>query len=319
MRADRLVSILMLLQRRRQVSARELAKTLGVSIRTIYRDMDALSTAGIPVYAERGAQGGCRLVDDYRTDLTGLTEDEARALFLVALPSPLDSLGLGRQLQAALRKLYAALPSYPQADGQTPARSRLHLDWAWWGQRQSPGGSLEELYQAVQESQRVKITYRLWSGVEITQVVEPLGLVAKAGAWYLVCQANSKRRAHRASELVQMELLRERFVYPPDFDLRAWWETLRAEREASFLGFDVVARVAPAVVSELSRQPGEGTPDWLSEPDEQGWVRLGLHYSSFDSARQRLLGLGSAVQVLEPEALRLSIIDYARQILGVYK
>ncbi len=314
MRADRLVSILLLLQSRGGITARELAETLEVSVRTIYRDMDALSAAGIPVYAERGANGGCRLVENYRTELTGLTEAEAQALFLLEAPGPLDALEVGQKLKAALRKLAAALPEYPSGQPQP----RIHLDWARWGRRQAETVSLERLYEAVQRSRALRVKYKLWDAIEITQAVHPLGLVAKAGAWYLVWEFHGKLRYQGVSGLLEAELLEETFAYPAGFDLSAYWKASCAEAEAEFLGFQAVIRAAPEAQQGLSRQMGEGSLTRAGLPDERGWVQLELAFDTLEAARQRLLAWGRAVEVLEPDALRLSIIDYAKQILERY-
>jgi predicted DNA-binding transcriptional regulator YafY len=317
MRADRLVSILMLLQSRGQITAQELAEALEVSVRTIYRDMEALSTAGIPVYTERGPSGGCRLVENYRTELTGLTQEEASALLVLMAPGPLDGLPVGQKLKSTLRKLYAALPSYPNNQGQSSAR--IYLDWTWWGQPQNQSPKVEDLYQAVIQNRRVKIAYYLWNGLHIEQSVEPLGLVTRGGMWHLVCQANSKIRSHKLSQLEKIEILNEIFDYPEDFDLQTYWRNTISSIERENLDYQVVLNCTPAKAAELPRLID--SPRRISPAQEQpdGSVNIEILFESQHAARQRLLSLGSTVKVLFPLALRVSLIDYAQQILSVYE
>jgi predicted DNA-binding transcriptional regulator YafY len=185
MRADRLIALVLLLQARRRITAPDLAARLEVSVRTIYRDLDALSAAGVPVYAARGTGGGVSLPDGYRLDLTALHRDEASALFLSAVPGPLTDLGAGQVLEAALRKLSAALPAGARHEAER-ARQRLHLDPAEWWQTHEPVPHLRLVQEGVWQERRLRLTYRRRDGSTATRVVEPYGLVAKAGVWYLV-------------------------------------------------------------------------------------------------------------------------------------
>ena len=196
MRADRLLSILMILQARGRVTARELAQELEVSERTIYRDIDALSAAGVPVYGEPGRDGGYALLDRYRTDLTGLTEGEVHALFMLSIPAPLADLGISQELKAALLKLSAALPEARRRDHEW-MRQRVHLDSTWWNHGEEPVPPLRTIQQAVWEDRRLYLTYRPLFALEMEQLVDPYGLVAKAGTWHLVCSAKGRVRVHR--------------------------------------------------------------------------------------------------------------------------
>lgn len=313
MRADRLVAILMLLQRHGKLTAHQLASTLEVSVRTIYRDMEALSAAGIPVYAERGANGGCCLVEDYRTDLTGMTAGEAQALLLLSAPGPLDSLGIGQDLRAALRKLYASLPNQPGRPAQS--QSRVLLDWSAWQEHQPAKGLVELLYRAVSGGYKIKIAYRMLTGAEIERVVNPFGLVAKEGAWHLVFQANGKVGYRRAEDLTNVEWLGETFSYPQGFDLEGYWQEVCLLAEIRSEIFQVLVRVDRDTLP-LIRRRDFSTSD---QENENGQLRLALSFESFEAARRALLAFGGALEVLEPEALRLSLADYARQILARYE
>lgn len=185
MRADRLISLLMLLQVRGQMTARELAKELEVSERTVYRDIEALSFAGVPVYGEPGPDGGYALVDRYRTNLTGLTEGEVRALFMLSIPAPLSDLGMSQELRTALLKLTAALPAARRHD-ETWIRQRFHLDATWWQQGEGHVPHLKTIHQAVWQDCKLYVVYRPLFSVEIERLVLPYGLVAKAGTWYVL-------------------------------------------------------------------------------------------------------------------------------------
>ncbi len=320
MRADRLLSLLMLLQARGMLTAQELAQELEVSERTIYRDIDALCIAGVPVYAERGTGGGYALLDSYRTNLTGLTQDEVRALFMLSIPAPLDELGVSQELKTALLKLAASLPASRRQDEEL-ARQRVHLDSVWWGQAQEPVPHLNTIQQAVWQDRKLRLTRRLLFGVQVEWEVHPLGLVAKAGVWYLVCARNDHVRTHRVSSVLDARLLDETFERPASFDLAAFWKQWCTSIEENRPHYAVSARVAPGLLPHLPQHFGErirAQVEQAAPPDAEGWVRLTLPFESFEEARERILGFGRAVEVLEPQALRLSVQDFAAQIVALY-
>ena len=326
MRADRLLSILMLLQACGRVTAEQLAEELEVSVRTIYRDIDALSTAGVPVYAERGPGGGCALVEGYRTSLTGLTAEEVKALFMLSVPASLDELGVSQELRAALRKLAAALPDTRRQD-ERQVRQRIYLDWADWPQPE-PVPHLQTIQQAVWDDRKLSITYR-WIAPHVQQferLVDPYGLVAKAGTWHLVCAHkvcvdDNQIRVHRVSGLVDVRLEDAHFKRPADFDLAAFWQAWCKGREESRPSYPVTARVSPGMVQLLPLYFGDRIRAQIASagpPDNEGWITLTLPFERIEAARERILGLGCAIEVLAPEPLRLSVIDFARQIVDFY-
>lgn len=324
MRADRLLSILMLLQARGRMTAQELAEEHEVSVRTIYRDIDALSTAGVPVYAERGPGGGCALVEGYRTSLTGLTKDEVRALFMLGIPASLDELGLSQELRTALRKLAAALPEVQRGDEEM-ARQRIHLDWEGWAQPE-PEPHLQVMQQAVWEEKRLCLAYREPVGPQAFQryerLVEPYGLVAKAGRWYLVCAGDGRLRVYRVSRILDARLTDESFERPPDFELTTFWKTWCAGRKETRPSYSATVRVSPKLAPFLSLYLGDSATGQVAAtepPDDQGWITLTLKFETLEQARRYILGFGAAIEVLEPKPLRLSVIDFARQIVSFYQ
>ncbi len=321
MRADRLLALLMLLQTRGQMTAQALAKELEVSERTIYRDINALCAAGVPVYGEAGPEGGYALLDSYRTNLTGLTEGEVRALFMLTIPAPLAELGVGRELQAALLKLSAALPGGRRQDAEW-VRQRFHLDSTGWRHGEEPVPHLPLIHQAVREDRRLYLTYRPMYMTEIEQLVEPYGLVAKAGVWYVVFARKGRTGVHRVSDLVDARLSDETFERPPDFSLAAFWEQWCAEQEKGGSAYAVLVRVAPDFVPALPIYLGEGIRSRIANagpPDSEGYITLDLYFESLEAARNRILDFGQGVEVLRPRALRRSVIDLAEQVVRVYK
>ncbi len=319
MRADRLISLLMLLQSRGRMTARALARELEVCERTIYRDIDALSAAGIPVYGEPGLDGGYALLDSYRTNLTGLSEGEVRALFLLSVPAPLADLGFGQELKSALLKLAAALPA-AQRSREEFARQRFHLDTVGWQRDEETVPHLKLIQQAVWEDRKLLLTTRAFT-IEVTRLVEPYGLVAKAGVWYLVCAAQGRLRVHRISYLLDARLSDETFTRPPGFDLAAFWQASCAEFEQNRAIYPVALRVAADFIPHLPRFFGSPIREKLAAappPDERGRVTLQLAFESLEAARDHLLACGRGVEVLEPYALRRSLQDIAEQIVGLY-
>lgn len=320
MRADRLLSLLMLLQARGRMTARKLANELEVSERTIYRDIDALSAAGVPVYGEPGPEGGYALLDQYRTNLTGLTSSEVRALFMLNIPAPLADLGLSQELRAALRKLSAALSDTQRGDEER-ARQRFHFDSTWWLQDAGPVPHLQVVHQAVWQDRKLHFSYRPLAASTIERLVEPYGLVAKAGVWYLVYTGNSVMRVIRISKLLDARLDCESFQRRVDFDLAEFWAGWCAEQEAYLSHYIASVRVAPDLLPELPRHFGtmvHAKIEEASPPDVHGWLHLELTFESFEAARTQLLGFGRAVEVLAPRALRRSVLDFAEQILRSY-
>jgi predicted DNA-binding transcriptional regulator YafY len=329
MRADRLLSLLMLLQARGRMTAQELAAELEVSERTIYRDINALSASGVPVYAESGPGGGCALLDSYRTNLTGLTADEARALFMLNIPAALDQLGVTQELKAALLKLSAALPEARRHDEER-IRQRIHLDSTWWFQAEEALPHLQTLYRAMWDDRVVQVTLRLKFGslldTQADRSIAPYGLVAKAGVWHVVAARHGtaqddQLRVYRVADVLAARIADQRFERYATFDLVDFWQSWCDQVEQSRPRYEVTLRLAPHFVTEAQHYLGEEVRAAIAQADrsdERGRVTIRVTFESLEEARDRCLRLGRAVEVLEPEALRKSMLDYAEQIRSVY-
>ncbi len=319
MRASRLLSILMLLQTRGRMTAPALAAEAEVSIRTIYRDIDQLSAAGVPVYAERGRDGGFALLDGWRTRLTGLTAPEAQALFLAGLPGPATELGLGDVMQAAQLKLLAALPAEWQADVRRVS-SRFHLDPAGWFNAPTPVNHLPAIAEAVWTDRRIRVRYESWKDVRDREV-EPLGLVLKAGNWYLAALSEGKLRTFRLSSIQKLTVLETGFKRPPDFNLAQYWVQSAQRFEAGIYRDSAVLRVSPQGLKHLQRMPpaiAEAATRTAEAPDAQGWVRVVIPIESVEYAAHDLLRLRAEAEVLAPPALRERLADTAQRLAALY-
>lgn len=320
-RASRLVNVLLLLQTRSRMTAGELAEELEVSVRTIYRDVDALAEAGVPIYAERGPHGGVRLVDGYRTRLTGLTAEEAEAVFLSGVPGPAAELGLGTVVAAARLKVMAALPPELRARAGRVAE-RFHLDAPGWFQSSEELRYLELLAGAVWEAQRVQMTYRRGERAgTVERTIEPLGLVLKGGVWYVVAQTGGSIRTYRVSRVLEAAPLDERFVRPEGFDLAAHWGQSRTAYEQSVERVDVLVRLPADQLAYFGDAAGDramADSSRSTDPADPGYVRLRLGYDWADDAIAAAFRMPDGVEVIEPEWLRRAIVESARKILARY-
>jgi predicted DNA-binding transcriptional regulator YafY len=319
MLASRLLSILMLLQARGSMSATELAAEFEVSVRTIFRDIDQLSAAGIPVYAERGRAGGFKLLDGYRTKLTGMTQSEAETLFLAGLPGPAAELGLADLLATARLKLMAALPATMQPKAERIA-ARFHLDPAGWFRGAAPSVLLPEIARAVWNENYLRIRYRS-GGDAYARKLGPLGLVLKGGAWYLVAQSGKALRTYRASNIVEAEVLDETFARPKVFDLAAHWTKSSRDYEAGLYRESAHVRLSPkgcALLELLGPHVEAAARASASAADGDGWVNCTIAIEAADFGIRELMRLGGEIEVLAPAALRTQMARAGRQIAEIH-
>jgi predicted DNA-binding transcriptional regulator YafY len=318
-RASRLVNLLLLLQTRGRMTAAELARELEVSVRTVHRDVEALSEAGVPVYADRGPHGGVRLVDGYRTRLTGMTGEEAEALFLSGLPGPAAELGLGTVVASSRLKVLASLPPELRARA-TRLVERFHLDAAGWFQASESVPYLAMLSEAVWEIRQVRIVYERGDKM-VERTVDPLGIVLKAGVWYLVGSTDGQIRTYRVSRVSSADVLETRFDRPDGFDLVSYWSESSAAYERDAPRAEFTIRIRPDRLDRLASVVGDrnvAAAERLSQPDPEGWLRLRLRIGWPNEVPGQLLALGEDIEILEPEDLRARVIDLARDVVRRY-
>ena len=318
MRADRLLSIVLLLQTHGQLTSRTLAERLEVSERTIHRDMEALSFSGIPVVAERGSTGGWSLLGEYRTNLTGLNEAEIQSLFVTQPPKLLDDLKLKKASEGALLKLLAALPvMYRQ--GAERARRRIYIDTSGWSRPEEAVPLLPVLQEAIWSERKLRFTYQRGPGCdEVEREVDPLGLVAKGSAWYLVARVGEDVRSYRISRISSATVMDQSCVIPADFELGAFWEQSTTTFKANLPKYVAQFRVAPEVFPRLRFAGRFARVGEMVETDSDGWLRVSVRFDVEEMACEYALGFGPNLEVLEPRSLREKVIAAAQQVLEFY-
>ncbi len=317
-RASRLISILMLLQVRGRMSAQALAEEVEASVRTIHRDIEHMSAAGVPVRAIRGCEGGFELLEGWQTHLTGLTAQEAQAIFLAGLPGPASELGLGQAMASARLKILAALPARWQADAHRVG-ARFHLDPVGWFRTAAPPDHLTPVAEAVWSSRRLRIRYQSWKAV-VDREVEPLGLVLKAGVWYLVGGVDGDPRTFRLSSIMELQSLADQFERPPDFDLARHWADAARRFEADVYRETAVVRVTASAfprLCELSAAVASAA-ERTAAAVADGWIEATIPIESIDHAVHELLRLGAELEVVEPRALRDEMCRTAWKLARLY-
>jgi predicted DNA-binding transcriptional regulator YafY len=313
MRADRLLSILLLLQAKGRMTAHALAKRLEVSERTILRDMDALGTAGVPVMAERGVGGGWRLVDGYQTKLTGLTAPEIQTLFLGRPPKLLADLGLKDAAEAAWIKLQAALPIEVRAQAEF-VRQRIVIDPRGWRDGGESLATLPVLLEALWRQRCVRFHYEKTAADSDERIAEPLGLVARGNVWYLVALKQEDTRTYRVSRIRDAAILDQPSRRPADFDLASHWEKSAAAFREKLPQFLATYLVDPAVMSWVRYRAWR-----LQEESAEGdRIRVRLRFDAEQEAIMFALSFGAGVELVEPAHLRQRVLEAARGTVTCY-
>jgi predicted DNA-binding transcriptional regulator YafY len=310
-KSSRLLSILLLLQTRGRMTAAQLAEALEVSVRTVYRDVEALSTAGVPLYGDAGHAGGYRLLGGYRTRLTGLTSDEAEALFLAGVPGPAAELGLGPVLAAAQLKVRAALPTELREHADRIS-GRFHLDAPGWYTDVDETPFLHTVAEAVWNNRVLYAIYRRWrEPTDVERRLEPYGLVLKAGRWYVV--AGPGPRTFRVDQILKLTTSTsdEEFTRPEGFDLAAYWTAHQRDFHDRLYRSEAVVRLAPGAT--LARAvPVNG------RTEQDGWTLMSVPIESVEHAHGEFLRLGTDIEVLSPPELRDRIAHTVAELTERY-
>ncbi|MFE1382253.1 helix-turn-helix transcriptional regulator [Streptomyces sp. NPDC058740] len=315
MKSSRLLSILMLLHTRGRMTAAELAGELEVSVRTVYRDVESLHAAGVPLYGDAGHRGGYRMLAGQRFRLTDLCEREAEALVLAGLPVAAEELGLGGDFADAVLKLRAALPT-PLREHVDRLRARFHIDAAGWYAEETEAPFLSQVSDAVRTGRVLAVRYRRWKEPsEVERRLEPYGLVLKAGRWYLV--AGPGPRTYRVDQILDATVTEDEARIPEGFDLAAHWRASQADFHARLHQGDALVRISPRGAARLTGPAARALAE-NGTPDTDGWTRATLPVESPEHAHDFLLALGTEVEVLAPEDLRERIATTVRTLAGLY-
>jgi predicted DNA-binding transcriptional regulator YafY len=314
MRADRLLSILLLLQANGRMTALALAKRLEVSERTILRDMDALSGAGVPVVAERGVGGGWRLLDGYQTKLTGLTSTEIQSLFLARPPKLMADLGLQQAAEAAWIKLQASLPSEVREQAEF-VRQRILIDTRGWRDQAETISSLPVVLEALWRGRQLRFDYVRVDGTRSERVVDPLGLVARGNAWYLIADRDEQRRTYRVSRIAGAVALEQPGRRPRDFDLATHWERAATEFREKLPQYHATLLVDGHALAQVG---------WYNRrvehiATEGSRARVRVRFVAEEEALQLALALGASAEVVEPESLRARVLAVAESVVNRYR
>ncbi len=317
MRADRLISILLLLQNHGKMTTKALASELEVTERTIHRDMEALSVAGIPVLAERGKHGGWRLVDQYRTKLTGLKDSELKTLFLSPSYQLLSDLGFSKDWKEARQKLLAALPNSLQSQANN-LWNRIHIDIDPWKHSQHETIALNLLQQALWEDQKIRISYEKANKESSERIVEPLGLVAKGRTWYLVAVSDKDIKNFRVSRIKSVELTYESFVRPGNFQLADYWNESKQNFVKNLPIFEVEVEASPAIIQRLSFSGRFAQVVSTGSPIENGWIPVKLTFDTEQEAASYIIGFGDQMKIISPHSIIESVKKIGESALSLY-
>ncbi len=307
MRADRLLSELLLLQAHGRLTGRELAKKLEVSERTVHRDMEALSAARVPVFALRGARGGWQLDEDWRTQVPALDEAELRA-FLMAQPRIIGDPRLAAAAERALGKLMAALPESLR-ERAASIRQRLYVDTTGWRGTTENLAMLPLVQEAVARDRKLAIQYKPQGRERGERIVDPLGLVAKGNAWYLVANTPRGFRTYRVSRIEEAQLLNQPSARPADFDLEAHWRLSTKQFQEGWSRLSATLRLEPSAAEWVKMWRIASPTEPMPHPDSDGWITLNVQFDHEGEARFLVLGLGSRVEVVEPASLRDRVVE----------
>jgi len=314
MRADRLLAIILLLQTRGKMTTRKLAEELGVSRRTILRDIGVLSFAGVPVYSEGGHGGGIALLEEYRTTLTGLNKYEVQSLFIANNHDALRDVGLDDAGERLLLKLLAALPTVHHSTADH-IRQRLMIDPTWWWHDASISPFWEDIQKAVYEDRLIEVEYENFDGKITQRLLAPYSLICKSSVWYLLAERDQELRTYRVSRFHSVRLLDQSFSRRPDFDLPTHWRMVAQSFENIPSEYRCVLRIHPERIS-LIKWLMPGRWELINDANDKGWLTLSLSMDSDLLAKMLVFGLAGFVEVLEPVELKDAVVAMARDLLA---
>lgn len=308
---------MILLQNRGKMTAKELANELEVSDRTILRDMDALSTAGIPIVSDRGTAGGWRLLDNFRSKLSGLNIDDMKSLFLFPSGKLLEDLGLNSQALDTRQKLLAAIPGSYRDEAQA-MWERIYIDSSTWRQSKEKMHALETVQQAVWENKKLKIHYEQADGEQKERLLEPLGLVAKGNRWYLVASRDGELRNYRVSRIHTAKVENEVFRRPLNFNLAAYWEQSKVEFIQNLPKYDVQVEIHPAIIKRINFT-GKFVQMIKTEiPNGDKWIPATLRFNDKQEAIEFILGFSNKIKVISPKDLPNKVVSLAMSVIDFY-
>lgn len=297
------------------MTAGQLAEELEVSVRTVYRDVESLHAAGVPLYGDAGHSGGYRLLAGHRSRLTDLYTREAEALFLAGIPGAAAELGLGAHFVDAQLKLRAALPA-PLRDHVDRLRARFHIDAPGWYAEDIDAPFLPRVAEAVRAGRVLAVRYRRWKDpTDVDRRLEPYGLVLKAGRWYLV--AGPGPRTYRVDQILELDVTDEEFEIPDGFDLAAHWQEYQDGFRSRLHTGEALVRLSPEGAKRLTGAAARALAE-TGVPDRDGWTRATVPTESLSHAHDTFLTLGVDVEVLEPAELRARIAATAATLAGRY-
>ncbi|MCJ7840103.1 YafY family transcriptional regulator [Lederbergia sp. NSJ-179] len=318
MRADRLINIMILLQNRGKMTAKELANELEVSDRTILRDMDALSNAGIPIVSDRGKDGGWRLLDNFRSKLSGLNIEDIKSLFLFPSEKLLEDLGLNIQALDTRQKLLAAIPGTFRDEAQA-MWERIHIDSSTWRQSKEKEHALKIVQKAVWESKKLKIFYEQADGEQKERLIEPLGLVAKGNRWYLVASRNGELRNYRVSRIHRAKVENETFRRPLNFNLVAYWEQSKVEFIQNLPKYDVQVEIHPSIMKRINFTGKFVQLIKTENSNGEKWIPATLRFNDKQEAIEFILGFANKIRVISPKDLPNKVVSSAISVIKFYK
>ena len=312
MRAERLLSLMLLLQAKGQMTAMQLSKALYVSERTIYRDIEALGLAGIPIYTQDGRGGGVALEENYRVSLTGLNKSEVQALFVAGASAPLDDLGLGQASESTLLKLLANLPSLHQAEAER-VRQRIYIDPDdWFALRQAPS-FLPLIQEAVLSDAVLNIRYQRTNGETFEREIQAYGMVAKSSVWYLIGSHEGKFRSYRVSRLVDIVAASTSFTRDPNFKLIPYWQANTQSFMDSLPKYSIHLAVKASHRNTIANHPLFSASDF-TPMDDPDWLEFTTIFDTQEQAVMALIGLARDIRVLAPSDLQIALLEYARDV-----